>query len=102
MKLEKLNATLLLMIVVINPVLANAQDRNYNRIVNKIELRKEIDRAINARPELDDDVSFHLKDDGCVKIKGTVDTYAEKREAEELVANIDGVKELRSKIKVED
>jgi len=64
-------------------------------------LRKEIIEAIKWEPILHSnkiEISVH---DGIVSLGGMVDNYAQKREAEETVKNISGVKAIENNVKVE-
>ncbi|MHC0441084.1 BON domain-containing protein [Flavobacterium sp. 3-210] len=64
-------------------------------------LRKEVIEAIQWEPILSSNEIDVSVDDGIVTLRGTVDNYTQKKEAEQAVKNIAGVKAVVDDIKVD-
>lgn len=64
-------------------------------------LRKEVIAALKWEPLLHtNEIDVNVLD-GVVSLEGTVDNYAQKREAEHVVKNIPGIKEVTNNVKVD-
>lgn len=64
-------------------------------------LRKEVIAALKWEPLLHtNEIDVNVLD-GVVSLEGTVDKYAQKREAEHVVKNIPGIKEVTNNVKVD-
>ncbi len=70
-------------------------------ITSDIEMKEELDNVIDSHKDLDDDVSFDVRD-GVAMLKGVVDNNSEKVLAGKLAQDIDGVIEVEDLIRVED
>ncbi len=98
MRIKKIALILLVGGAVVNNNLALANHKHHEESDGRI--RKALDRTIDKYPNLDDDVNIKVKD-GAVYLTGTVDNSAERQEAVSLASNINGVREVHDRLKVE-
>lgn len=94
MQIRKIALALLLGGLIINSVQAN-----YDHYKSDKGIKKTMDEVIDSHPNLDDDVSFSVKD-GCVTLTGKVDNMSEKQKAAEIASSISGVREVNNRLKI--
>lgn len=66
-------------------------------LIKDSSIRKSLDREIDMRAELDDDVSFSVKN-GVVTLRGVVDNNLENKQAVDVAYSIKGVQHVVDKL----
>lgn len=93
--------------IVALPCIAATQTSTYTTITEKPKvdyvyvsdqsIRNTFDDLIDDEGDLDDDVSFSVKD-GVITLRGVVDTQSESTDAEEIAYKIEGVSHVVNKL----